>query len=71
MLLRVVVVDEYGFASRTPTRFDIAPPVAHHETLSEFDMPFGSGGQHQTGFRLPAFAAVSVIVKAGPDVIER
>jgi hypothetical protein len=71
MLLRVVVVDENGFASRTPTGFDITPPVAHHETLSEFDAPVNGGSQHQARFRLPAFAGVSVVVIAGPDVIER
>jgi hypothetical protein len=71
MLLRVVVIDENGFASRAPTRFDVTPPVAHHETLAEFDIPVRSGSQHQARLRLPAFTAISVLVIACPDVIER
>jgi len=71
MLLRVVAVDENGLASRASTRFDVTPPVAHHEAPAEFDTPVRGGGQHQAGLRLPAFAVVPVVVIAGPDVIER
>jgi hypothetical protein len=70
MLLRVLILDEDGFTSRAPTRFDITPPVAHHEALAEFDTPVSGSVQHQPGVRLPAFAAVPVVVIAGPDVIE-
>jgi hypothetical protein len=71
MLLRVVVIDENGLASRTPTRFDITPPVAHHKALAEFDTPVRGGSQHQAGLRFPAFAAVPVVVITDPDVIKR
>jgi hypothetical protein len=65
-----VVVDENGLASCPPTRFDIAPAVANHETLAELDTPVDGGGQEHSWLRLPAVAAVRIIVVAYSKVIK-
>jgi len=69
--LRVVALDQYDSATRTPARLHIPPTIPNHHALLEVDVPLAGSVDEQTRQRLTAAALIRVVVRADPNIVER
>ena len=69
--LVVLAVDENGDTSSTASGFDIAPAVAHHETVGEREVGVTRRRLEQCRRRLPAPAIIGIVMPAHADLVYR
>src|SRR6202171_1133257 len=67
----VRTIDEDGSATRGDACLNVAAAVAHHVAARQINVEFGGAGQQHSRPGFPAIAAVTVVVEANHETINR
>jgi hypothetical protein len=71
LLFGEAVIDEKALAPGSLPCRDVPPSVTDHVTARQIDIQIAGRIDQKAGFRLAAFTAISIDVRANPDAVER